>query len=252
MPSARPASLCVFGDSNTASVRKALDAGLWSAPGHRVEFWGAGGPRFRDLHLKNGVLVPGAAAAPVVAQVNGQGRAVLDPGAFDRMVFYGARLNAAEFIARTVQWATDEGWASDAVLTEMAEGWLQGCRAFRIAASFAGRTDLRFVPASFPTDGARDYRIKGRLLAIAPAAEDCPAATRDRLWAHMIAAAARHGVALIPQPDGTVTRGVLTVAEYGVSGAEAAQDGGHKSPSFAALMMRAALAQPAARQAADI
>ncbi|MDU8914159.1 hypothetical protein [Aestuariicoccus sp. MJ-SS9] len=240
MPLDPPARICIFGDSNIASVRKALDAGLLHPAFAAAEFWGAGGPRFRDLHLREGIVVPGLEAAPVVAQVNGRGRGVLDPADFDVIVFYGARLNAAEFIAHSVQLAADSGWPSRAVQEAMARGWQENCRAYRFAAAFADRTKVWFVPASFPTDTARDYAIKGRLLVHAPAAEKTSPATRDRLWRLISQTAMADGVRIVRQPEETVVRGVFSHARYGVEGAGQCQDGGHKSPDYAALVLNAA------------
>jgi hypothetical protein len=50
-------------------------------------------------------------------------------------------------------------------------------------------------------------------------------------------------VGFVPQPEDTICRGIFTKADYATDGAADTRDVVHKSPAFAAVMLRAFLAQ---------
>lgn len=241
MPSP-PETLCIFGDSHIGSVRRALDAGLVRLDGFEVEFWGAAGPLFRQIDIKQGVVRPiGKEAEEVVLRVNGKGRATLSPEDFGSYLFYGARLRIAEFMLPYLHHLRDpQQAASSAVMQAAARQFLTSCRAVRIARSFAasGRTRVFFAPAPLTTDGMsgqgalKDY----------PRAVEAMAADRARIWQMFAQILADDGITLIAQPDETVVNGVFTHADYAIEGAQASGDAGHKSPEFARLMLQAFVA----------
>lgn len=245
MPSP-PETLCIFGDSHIGSVRRALDAGLVRLDGYEVEFWGAAGPLFRQIDIKNGVVRPiGQEAAEAVAMVNAKGRTSLAPSDFDCFVFYGARLRSAEFMLPYLHYMRDPHRAvSHDVMQAAAAQFLVSCRAVRIARSFAasGKARVYFAPAPLMTDGVLDQTAPGMPLALYPCAAAATAEDRAQIWGMFTRILASDGITLIAQPDETVVNGAFTDARFAIDGAQASGDAGHKSPEFAALMLRSFLA----------
>lgn len=240
MPS-RNKSLCIFGDSHIGSVAKALDGGLVNLTGFDVEFWGATGPLFRQIDMVDGVIrATGAEAAKVVAQVNGKGRETISAGDFDSFLFYGARLRMADFMGPYLHRLRDpQAAVSAAVLRAAAKGFVNGCRAARMACALAsaGKARVFFVPAPLLTADLVDHAAPGQVLAQYPLAGDATPADRDRIWCAVEDVLGASGVTLIRQPEATVVQGVLTARKYAVEGAEESGDIGHKSAEFAALML---------------
>ena len=245
MPSP-PETLCIFGDSHIGSVRRALDAGLVRLDGFEVEFWGAAGPLFRQIDIKQGVLRPlGKEAEEVVLRVNGKGRASLAPEDFDNYLFYGARLRIAEFMVPYLHHMRDpQHAASSAVMQAAARQFLSSCRAVRIARSFAtsGRTRVFFAPAPLMTDGMAGQGAQKLPMGHYPRAVEATTEDRTQIWQMFAQLLADDGVTLIAQPDETVVNGVFTHAGFAIEGAQASGDAGHKSPEFACLMLQAFIA----------
>ncbi len=232
--------LCIFGDSHLASVKRALDGGLIDMSAFDVEFWGAKGAYFRQLHMQDGAIVAEGEAADMVAAVNGRGRTHLRAQDFDCVLFYGARLRISEFFAPFLERMHGDGVVdSEAVIQAAAETWLTCTRAFRFARVFAEQRDTQvfFAPGPLPTVGAKDFTIKNRVLQQYPNASKATAADRDLLWRALMQQAGSTGVQLLRQPEETVVGGVFTDARYGVENAQDSEDAGHKSPAFAALML---------------
>lgn len=236
-------TLCIFGDSHIGSLRKALKAGLIDVRGHPVEFWGAAGPLFRQIDIKNGVVRPeGKEAAAVVAQVNEHGRLSLAAEDFDTYLFYGARLRMAEFMLPYLHILCDPHQAiSQAVMRASARHFIGSCRAVRIARSFAasGKTRVFFAPAPLMTQGILEVAATAMPVALYPRALEAGEADRALIWDVFDSILAADGITLIRQPDETVVNGVFTDARYAIEGAQESGDAGHKSPEFAALMFAA-------------
>lgn len=230
--------ICVYGDSHLGSVRLAQDAGLISWPdGAEVEFWGATGPWFRQIRWADGAIRATGDALQRVTQINDKRRDHLKPDDFDLFIFYGARLRVAQYMAPMHDWFLDKGtWPSAAVMQKSAAHYLNCVRSFRIAREIARAGGLALcLPAPFPTDGVVDLSKKNFFLDNHPRATDARAESLQVLWGFLIKAAAADGVKLIPQPAGTITRGMLTKGEFACDDAIATKDAGHKRPDFAAL-----------------
>ena len=146
---------CVFGDSHIACVKHALDEDLLDLKGVDLEFWGAPGPQFRDLHLEEGRLVgTSAAARDSLAKINPARSAGLDPQAFDGILFIGCRLRASEFLVPVLASVPGSpGYLSQALRDLMLTRWLEGCRWYRAARVFAQTCPVFFSPAGFLNDG---------------------------------------------------------------------------------------------------
>lgn len=232
--------ICILGDSQLGSVRHALTQGLTTPPdGAEVEFWGAGGPSFRLIDWRKGAIRATGKALETALSINGQGRDHISPGDFDCVIFYGARLRTAEFFGPYAHWAAEHGHLpSAAVLQAAARDFMIRARPYRLAGLLAAKGCAAvFVPSPFYTKGVTDMAARGRFFDHYPGADRLSAQHRSALWAAMQAVAAADGVTLVPQPDETVTDGVLTREEFAVEGAVESGDNGHKSPAFAARWM---------------
>lgn len=238
-------TLCIIGDSHLGSVKRALDAGLVDLAGFDTEFWGAQGPAFRQLNLIDGAYrAQSPQAAEAVLQINGRGRAHVAPGDFDIFLFYGARLRMAEFMPPMLHhMARPNGAISRAVLAAATERFVRGTRAARVAMHFAeAGARVYFAPTPLFTDGVIDFEKARWAVRDFPLAWAADVPQRAPLWQALSDIFAAAGVGFVPQPEDTICRGVFTKADYAPEGALDARDVVHKSPEFAALMMRACLA----------
>ncbi|MEL6467948.1 MAG: hypothetical protein AAFQ58_23540 [Pseudomonadota bacterium] len=242
MPSPHnPSRVCFFGDSQIASARLAMTEGLTSVPDDvDIEFWGATGPAFRQIEWRGGAMRATGAALEIALTINGRGRDHLAPGDFDTFVFYGARLRTAEFFGPYLQWHAAHGtFPSAAALHIAARTFMDDNRAYRNAVTLAAHgARVIFVPAPLYTNGVTDLHARGRFLHAYPRASEADADARAVLWQAMTAVARSGGVTLVPQPEDTVTNGVLTKAEFACEGAVEVGDTGHKSAAFAARWLQ--------------
>ena len=233
--------ICFFGDSQIASVKLAFDQGLLQLPPEvDVEFWGATGPNFRKLRMKDGRIVPDKAALPFVQKINDHGREALAPEDFDGFVFYGARMRVVEFFAPYLHRQLDpRAGQSCAVLETAAAGWLVTNRSYRYARAFSGSgAQVCVVPSPLPTEGILDPARRGSGFAGYPLALEAEVEHRSVLWAALSAVALRDGLMLLPQPEDTIASGAMTQARFAREGAAEAGDEGHKNPEFAAAVLR--------------
>ena len=240
MPS--QSKLAIFGDSNLGAVRRAFDGGLLSFPGYDVEFWGAAGSEYRNIHYGKGALRPiTPEAEKAVLFVNGRGRERLRTKDFNVFVFYGVRLRLAEFFAAYIDLMLDhERSVSEAALASAAKQFLQERRAVRMAQLMKadGAEEIVFVFAGFPCWGVIDQRAEGRLLADHPRVLEAQPSHRARLWAALERAFEDLGLGFIGQPEETVVQGMSSDPVYAVEDAAEKEDANHKSPSFAALLLK--------------
>lgn len=242
MPSQRdPQRICFFGDSQMGSLRHALRDGLTEAPaGAHVEFWGATGPSFRLIEWRDGAVRAKDRALEMALTINGNGRDTLAPADFDTVIFYGARFRVTEFFGPYLQWIDETGQVpSRAVLMASARAFVVYTRAYRIACELAkAGCNVICVPAPFYTDGVNDIDRQGRFMGIYPGVANATAEHRAILWGALADVAAQDGIAIVPQPEDTVTRGALTHNTFASKEAAEQGDTGHKSPAFAARWMQ--------------
>ncbi len=244
MPSPDNPRLLIFGDSHIASARRAVDRGLVDLSGYELEFWGAYGPAFREFRLRSGVVHAMNETKEIALKINGQGRTTVSPAEFDVVLFYGARLRAAHFFApylHRLQCGID--LPSRAVMTLATRHFLRSLRSYRLAAALARakETSVLFAQAAFPTAGIRPLQDMDPIYSENVKAFEATAADRDLVWGHLHQTALQDGVALVRQPEHTITDGIFTHEEFAVSDAHKKLDDGHKSDEFAALMIREAL-----------
>lgn len=241
MPSPHKArSLCFIGDSQMGSLQRAFSEGLTSAPkGTDVEFWGAPGAYFRNIHWHKGAVRASDDALDAVRRINARGRDHIAPGDFDTVVFYGARLRVAEFFGPYLEWVhTHRHLPSADVLKTTAREFVWETRAYRMAHTLAeAGTRVIYVPGPFYSADVLDLTEKNRFFHHYPGAVHGTAPLRDRLWRVLEDVSADLGITLIRQPDDTVTGGILTHSRYACENAVAQGDVGHKSAAFAAHWM---------------
>ncbi|MEX0370076.1 MAG: hypothetical protein AB3N09_05540 [Tateyamaria sp.] len=233
-------SICFIGDSQVASVKRALDERVTTPPpNYEIEFWAAPGAEFRQIVFEDGVIRATGPAIPHVTHVNAAGRDHIAVDDFDHLVFYGGRLGVPNYFGSVLQWMSEQPRRpSRAALERSAASFVICTRAYRHARDMAAQgAHVTYFPAPFNTLGVRDLYRKGYFFHHFPAAENATQADRDVIWDALQTVADRDGITLMRQPEETVTKGVLTKAEYMVDGAIEAEDVGHKSPAFAALWL---------------
>ena len=241
----RSLRFCVFGDSHIACVKQALNEGLLNLDGIALEFWGAPGPQFRDLHYKDGRLVgAGDAALESLAKINPARAEGLDPKDFDGFLFIGCRLRSSDFVVPVLASQPGRpGYLSQAVRSLMLDRWLEGCRWYRAAREFAKTRPVYFSPAGFLNDGVlSEDEIAKSVNTEASEAE------RAAIWGDVAAAMTQDDIRLIRQPEETVIRGGLTRAEFVTHLGDQADDSVHKNGAYGALILNHALGDLRAEQ----
>jgi hypothetical protein len=237
----KPHRLCIIGDSQLGSLQTAMQTGLTAAPdGVSVEFWGATGPDFRQIHWGDGAIRASGAAKVTAQKINAAGRDHIAPEDFDTVIFFGARLRVAEFFGPYLDWAHTHGnLPSKAVLYTSAKEFVWETRAYRMAHTLAqSGCDVIYVPGPFYTADILDQTVKNRFFHAYPGARFGTGAQRDVLWSTLEAVSADLNISLIRQPEDTVTQGVLTDVSFACEHAVENGDVGHKSAAFAARWMQ--------------
>jgi hypothetical protein len=236
----KPLRFCVFGDSHIACIKHALDEDLLDLKGVALEFWGAPGPQFRDLHFVEGQLVGTTEAArDNLAKINPARSAALVPQDFDGFLFIGCRLRLSEFLVPLLlNQAGKPGYVTAAVRDLMLRRWLEGCRWYRAAREFAKERPVYFSPAGFLNDGVLSEEDVTKTINT-----EATAADRCALWDPMQQAMAGDNIQLLRQPEETVTRGGLTARSYATTLGSQDDDAVHKNGAYGALILNQALAQ---------
>lgn len=244
-PKQKSLRFCVFGDSHIACIKHALDEDLLDMQGIELEFWGAPGPQFRDIHFLEGQLVGTTEAARNnLAKINPARSAALVPQDFDGFLFIGCRLRLSEFVVPLLQnQAGKPGYVSAAVRDLMLRRWLEGCRWYRAAREFAKERPVYFSPAGFLNDGSLSEEDVAKAINTEATASD-----RCALWDQIEQAMASDSITLLRQPEETVTRGGLTARSYATTLGSQDDDAVHKNGAYGALILNQALAQMRASQ----
>jgi len=229
---------CVFGDSHIACVKHAQDEDLLDLKNVALEFWGAPGPQFRDLHLEEGRLVARSEAARnSLEKINPARVEGLDPEDFDGFLFIGCRLRASEFLLPLLgSLPGSPGYLSSSVRALMLNRWLEGCRWYRAAREFAKLRPVFFSPAGFLNDGIVSEDEVARTINTEATEE-----ARSAIWDRVALAMQQDNIHLIPQPEETVTRGGLTRADFATTLGDQGDDSVHKNGAYGALILNQAL-----------
>lgn len=242
MPDQLP-RLCIFGDSHYACLKQAEAQGLAQLAGWEVEHWGHVGGRFLYLEARDGAIHPkDDFTARRFAQFNEKGRTFLPAADFDAIFVMGARtyvLGAFHMILR----ARYHGpFLSSGLKRRILGDYLRRQHGYRLACHLAetGTARILLSPTSFPTEG------DGLEASLTPEMQAAEPDVRAEAWALAAEAAAEDGITLIPQPDETVVKGMLTQAGFAVEDHQAKADFAHRNAAYGALVLarlRTALAQ---------
>lgn len=237
MPSAKP--IYVVGDSHIASTKLAVDAGLLPEFADRIRFWGAAGPAYRGLFLKQGRIVANASAVGALDVVRGpHGLPSLGPEDGSLFIFYGARLRMGELLRELHEYTVKVGPVSSAVLQTLLHRWLQTKRAYSFARSFADAgSDVVIVPTALPTAGVFEAHQEAKWFHLPR-----DSWVVDRCFKMLESIGRAEGTPIQLQPAETITDQMMTRAEFKVEQPPEGRDVVHKSPEFAAILLRQILA----------
>jgi hypothetical protein len=235
MPSHADLRFCAYGDSHLGSLKLALSGDLVDPGAVDVEFWGADGPLFRDIHEVDGVMRPTTREARArVLMINGAGRDWVGPDDFDVFLFFGARLRTHDLFHVILGFMAEEtGFLSRGALERVIDRWLMACRSYRTARKFAesGVSRVMFAPASFLSDGLEATHRKMQEIESGLSEERAA-----WIWSGIESAMARDGVELIEQPARTRAGPCMTRAEFACDNAVALKDPVHKNAAYGAII----------------
>lgn len=236
--------LAIFGDSHYACVRRAHSEGLVATEGFDIEYWGHVGSRFRMLGYENGAIVPkDAATANRFAKFNEKARRFLPVADFDAVLFVGCRFQMMGLLMTVAQARADGRFLTDGLKRRLIRDRVSSNESAGFATNFArdGQAKVLFSPTSLPLVGWEDAYI-----AAFPAAQSVEEEERAEINAMMCEAFASHGVDYLPQPDHTITDGCFTSLVYASEDFANTDDHEHKSATYGALVLEAALQKLAA------
>ncbi|WP_158221824.1 hypothetical protein [Actibacterium pelagium] len=229
--------VCFVGDSQIMSLIRAVDAGMLSDREESIHFFGAQGPKFRQLRMVDGHIIPEESAIDNVKTISG-GRSQLRPGDFDAFVFLGGRLRFSNIMFPLMHYrATDDLFLSHAVEAEMISSWFAHSRNFRFGRDFAkAGAKVVVVPEAFLIEGFNSADATGY-----PNYQGATWEDYDEVVSAMLVLAARQGVGFVTQPKETLSSMLFTDPDFAIEGAFEKKDGGHKNEAFANLIARSAL-----------
>lgn len=231
--------LAIFGDSHYACVRRAHAEGLVATAGFDIEYWGHVGSRFRMLGYESGAIVPkDEATANRFAKFNEKQRRFLPVADFDAVLFVGCRFQTMGLLMTVAQARVDRRFLSEGLKRRLVRDRLSGNESVGFATNFArdGQAKVLFSPTSLPLVGWADAYT-----AAFPAAQSVEAEERAEIDAMLCEVFASHGVDYLPQPDHTITDGCFTSLVYASEDFAKTDDHEHKSATYGALVLQAAL-----------
>ena len=227
--------LCAYGDSHLSALKLALTGNLVDPGAIEVEFWGADGPLFRDIHEMDGEMRPITKDARArVRMINGADRDSVGPSDFDAFLFFGARLRTHDLFHLTLGFMAEEtGFLSRAALDKVIDRWLMACRSYRAARKFAesGNARVLFAPASFLSEGLDVTHRRMQEIETGLSEERA-----DWIWNGIETAMARDGVELVEQPAETRAGPCMTKSEFACDNAVELKDPVHKNAAYGAII----------------
>jgi hypothetical protein len=232
--------LCIFGDSHYACLKQAHVQGLVDVSGVDLEYWGHVGSRFRFLEVRDGAIHPlDDFTARRFAKFNEKGRSFLPASDFDLIHVTGARVYVWGLFVRVLSALGEGPFVSSGLVRRMLADGLRGQSGYRLAAGLAaaGQARILLSPVAFYT--AIPPQHAG---AIGPEMAALIPAHLPRFWALLEEIAAKDGITLLPQPEGTVTEGLYTDPAYAVADHLARGDYEHHNAAYGALILARAVA----------
>ena len=238
MPEALP-RFCIFGDSHFACLKQAELQGMVDVSGFELEHWGHVGGRFLHLEFRDGAIHPkDSFTASRFAKFNERQRTYLPAADFDCILVMGARsymLGPFQMILRSRYHGP---FLSAGLKRRIVGDALRRQMGYRLAMGLAETKTVRVMmaPTSFPTEGLPRNAPALTLEMAAAGAE-----ARQEIWAIAVEVAAEDAIALIPQPDETVTQGMMTNAAFAVEDHVKKNDYAHRNAAYGALILSRAV-----------
>jgi hypothetical protein len=230
---------CIFGDSHYACLRQAERQGLVDMTGLEVEHWGHVGGRFLHLEARDGVIHPkDDFTAMRFARFNEKARTFLPAADFDTILVMGARTYMLTPFQMILRARYHGPFLSLGLKRRIVADSLHRQLGYRLALGLAATKTARILlaPTSFPTVGLP----KGGP-DLTPEMQGATPDARAEIWAMAVEAAAEDGITLIPQPDETVTQGLMTSVAFAVDRHAELNDYAHRNAAYGALILSQAL-----------
>lgn len=238
--SSRNKRICVFGDSHFACTKLGVDQGLVDTTGVEVEFWGNIGKQFRHLTWQNEqVEALDDFTAGRFAKTNSNGRRVLNAEGLDMIFFMGCRIDVCRLFPEALyRRQTPERRLSPGVEARWIGDFIRRQPPYQFARNFAAQDHAQILvaPVSFDTDGFDDA-----IPQEFDTARQAQTADRQALWQIVGSIMKQDGMALLPQPEETVTSGCFTHPQYAVEKHRERNDKTHKNSTYGALILNEAL-----------
>jgi hypothetical protein len=232
--------LCIFGDSHYACLKQAEVQGLVDVSGVDLEYWGHVGGRFRYLEFRDGAVHPlDDFTARRFAKFNAKGREFLPAADFDVIHVTGARVYVWRLFHQVLRGMTQGPYLSQGLARRILVDGLRGQSGYLLAAGLASTGTARVLlsPIAYYTADPDRFAdlVTPDMAALIP--EKVP-----EFWEIMRATAAEDGIALLPQPERTVTAGLFTDPAYAVANHVEKQDFEHHNAAYGAEILARAVA----------
>jgi hypothetical protein len=238
MPDGLP-RFCVFGDSHFACLKQAELQGLVDVSGLEVEHWGHVGGRFLHLEVRDGAIHPkDDFTARRFAKFNERNRTFLPAADFDAILVMGARSYMLAPFQMIMRARYHGPFLSTGLKRRIVADSLRRQLGYRFAMGLAETATARIMlaPTSFPTEG-----LPGAASAVTEEMANSGPEARDEIWALATEAAAKDGITIIPQPEETLARGLMTKAAYAVDDHVTKGDYAHRNAAYGALILTRAI-----------
>ena len=230
---------CIFGDSHYACLRQAQRQGLVCMSGLEVEHWGHVGGRFLFLELRDGAIHPkDDFTAARFARFNEKARTFLPADAFDAILVMGARTYLLTPFQMILHARCHGPFLSSGLKRRIVADSLRRQLGYRLALGLARTETARVMlaPTSFPTVGLQ----KGGAV-LTPEMQEAPSDARSEIWDMLVEVAAEDGITLIPQPEETVTQGLMTHPDFAIDRHAELNDFAHRNAAYGALILSQAV-----------
>ncbi|MEO0343635.1 MAG: hypothetical protein AAF198_09375 [Pseudomonadota bacterium] len=222
-------SVCIFGDSHAAALRKSIRNFRRMDNTIEIDFWVNAAKKFRRVHFKDGALRPDdEGAAQSFANTNSAGRRFLHVDDYQSIVFVGARVDPNSLLFELAAAISQKPApiTSDYAAACLYERFC-GHRPYQYACTMAGykKADIYWSPISLPTNVGQDV----------PYGFDVRASTPflDKMWATFAERVAADGITFIKQDPTTVTRGIFTDQKFGLE-----NDNHHKNSDYGMVVLQ--------------
>jgi hypothetical protein len=232
--------LCIFGDSHYACLKQAEVQGLVDVSGVDLEYWGHVGGRFRYLEFRDGAVHPlDDFTARRFAKFNAKGREFLPAADFDVIHVTGARVYVWKLFHQVLRGLVQGPYLSSGLARRILVDGLRGQAGYQLAAGLASTGTARVLlsPIAYYTADPERFGdlVTPEMAALIP--EKVP-----EFWEIMERTAAEDGIALLRQPETTVTGGLFTDPAYAVAGHVEKQDFEHHNAAYGAEILARAVA----------